>query len=366
MKLMSKSIVVAIIVTSLFGLGRAFAETALPEINVGFGSLKLGVILQAYYSYNEDDAVADMFKVRRARLLLTGTLLTDKLKYFIQSDMTTSPALVNTMLQFYYIPKTELAVGRLFPQFTLYMPQSTAKLDLVNYPLVTSKYGMFGQSGIQSTTKTQYADFILGVFNGYQGSSSFNSSTGAYSSSFAGNDWGDENDAKDFLLRANIKPVSGLTVAGYYWLGKPGFTYTQGSSTEQKDYSADRFGGFADYRYQNLHVTAEYVAGSTDAYTATPNDDGSMMLRKSTTDSHGYFLQGAYKVTKEIELLARYEMFDPNTDTDDNAMTWTTLGLNYHLLEDYHAIAALNYILKDEEAKDVDNNELIVQVQFFI
>ncbi len=121
-------------------------------VTVGFGSLKIGGIYQSHYSWYESDSIASQFKTHRARLLLSGTLIPDKVKFLVQADAVQNPYLLDTKLMMYHIPNTEMTIGRFVPNFTLYMPQSTAKLDFVNYPVTTTQYAMWRQTGIQFKT----------------------------------------------------------------------------------------------------------------------------------------------------------------------------------------------------------------------
>ncbi len=178
---------------------------------VGFGSLKLGGNYQGYYAWYESDSLASEFDTKRARLLLSGTLIPDKVDFFVQADAVGSPYLLDSKLILKHLPKTTITMGRFVPAYTLYMPRSTAQLNLVNYPLTTLRTATWRQTGVESKTTLKFVDLTLGIFNGYQ------TTTG--SEALIGNDWGDNNDAKDWLLRADIKPMSNLKLGLFGWFG---------------------------------------------------------------------------------------------------------------------------------------------------
>jgi len=289
------------------------------EVQVGKGTLRIGGILQTVVQEDQSENVNLAFRLLRARLLFWGCIVPDKVKWFMQTEGVGQPYVKDVKLQLFYLPNTEITVGRFIPNFTIYMPSSTAKLDLINYPLVTARYAMWRQCGIQSTTKTEYVNFNIGVFNGPK------------------NNWNDDNDAKDILVRADIKATKDVTVGGYHWQGK--------AVDGDDDVDKIRTGGLLKAKHEGLSVAAEYIMG-----------------KDHETDSAGFYAQAGYKVTPEVQLLARYDAFDPNTDADDDGVTWITGGLNY-FIDGYNAMVGVNYIMKSEEGDDVDNNLLIAQLQ---
>lgn len=294
----------------------------LMDVKVGSGPLKIGGILQCWYFNTQDEAqVQSSFQMKRARLLFWGEIVPEKVKYFIQTDGVGSPFVLDVKLQFYFIPNTEIAFGRFLPNFTQYMPRSTAKLDLINYPLVVLRYAMWRQVGIQTTTRTKFADFNLGLFNG------------------PANNWTDNNDAKDFFARVSLKPANRIRLGGYRWQGK--------SLEGESDMDVTRTGAFLDISLDKGVFNAEYITGK----------DGELA-------SKGFYAHMGFKVLPKVELLARYDSFDPNTDMEDNGETWITTGLNYFIQSD-RAKIFLNYIIKQEETHSIDNNEFIVQTQIF-
>jgi hypothetical protein len=75
-----------------------------------------------------------------------------------------------------------------------------------------------------------------------------------------------------------------------------------------------------------------------------------------------YFGHLGYKVAPKVELLARYDFYDPNTDVDDDGENWITGGINYYV-DGLNSMFYLNYIKKGEEGTEVDNDVIMVQMQ---
>ena len=368
------------ILFSLLLSSSAISEMA--EIKVGKGSLKVGGILQAGGTYYlEDETGFDSFTLNRARFLFWGVIVPDKVKYFVQLDHKGSISVLDYKAQFFYIPQTEVAFGRFLPNFTVYMPYSTAKLEMINYPLTTLRFAVWRQVGIQSTTKTDYMDFNLGIFNGYPA-----------------NNFADNNDAKDFLARAEFKPpVDQATIraGGYAWIGS-GEPPSGVSNPDEETLEMNRFGGFAKVDYKatedlTLRFRGEFLMASTES---APRHIDTV----SSVDGQAFFAHVGVQPHPQVEFLARYDFHDPNTDMsyeaasdmanggaafysngccDDDEEAWITAGVNYYL-EGINAMFYLNFIHKMEtghknvcddegcwvkEEREVDNDVVQAQVQ---
>ena len=333
-----KSITLGLAAVLTFALLITAMPASAEPVEIGFGSLKIGGIYQGAFTYFEDDMKANEFKLKRARLLLSGTLIPDKVKFFVQADGVGTPFVLDSKLILTVIPNTALTFGRFVPNYSLYMPRSTAKLDFINYPLTTTQYAMWRQTGLQFNTTTEYVDISGGIYNGYQ--------TEEGSSALKGNDWGDNNDAKDYLGRIDIKPMKNLKIGLFGWMGSP-----YDFSTDE-DYDATRYGANVELYIEGLHLAAEYVAASTDISGTSDSIDG-----------NAFFAQASYAINDSFEVLGRYDHADSNTDVDDNAVTWMTAGINYSL-EKWYTKFFLNYVMKDEEGKEVDNDEVIFMAQY--
>ena len=340
------------IVFSLFVSSLASAEFA--EVKVGKGTLKMGGLLQAGFTlYMEDEDVdhyANSFTVNRARFLFWGDIVPEKVKFFVQTEAKGSPTILDYKARFFYIPKTEIAVGRFLPNFTLYLPYSKAKIEIINLPLTTQRFTVGRQVGIQTTTKTDYIDFNLGIFNGYPA-----------------DNFSDDNDAKDFLLRADIHPyieMAHVRFGGYAWFGSalPVFDESVVDNPNEETLKMNRFGGFAKINYKatedvTLKFRGEFLAASTEELESADVDS------ICTVDAQAFFIHFGIQPIPQVEFLARYDYHDPDTDVADDGESWFTAGFNYYL-EGINSMFYLNYIHKAEEGDiDIDNDEIVAQVQ---
>jgi len=340
---MRKAMLLLAIITIVLFSFNSMSIAQLADVKVGKGDLKIGGILQAGYDYSmadDEGNVNGQFTLNRARFLFWGTIVPDKVKYFVQTETASQTSILDYKMIFSgCLPKTSITVGRFLPNFSLYMPAPTSKLDMIYYPLFLTdsrlNYGMFRQSGIQTETVTDMVDFNVGLFNGPK------------------NNMNDDNDGKDVLLRAAYKPsltFAKVQVGAYAWMGNMLFA-------DDEDLAYNRFGFFGTMTNDKLLVNAELVMGSNEQAGEDVDDVSSM----------GYYAHVGYKVKPCWEVLGRFDFMDPNTDTEDNGYTWLTLGVN-HYIDGINAMIYLNYIMKMEENdwgldETIKNDELKLQFQ---
>jgi len=380
------------------------ASAQLAEVKVGKGDLKIDAILQAGFDYSmeEDEATTygydeyidwdgdginddttfvpvyttsglnGQFTMNRARLLLSGTICPDRVKYFVQLEFRGSPAIKDyKMILLNYIPKTDIAIGRFLPNFTHYMPMHTGKLNTINYPLflIDSRYNyaMWRQVGFQTTTTVEnFAKwaFNVGVFNGM----------GVLSGPEANKDnFSDNNDAFDVFLRADFTkeiPASWIHFAAYAWMGNLLMKTDPDPYEACGDRATNLFGFFGEYQHEDmLTVKGEIVIGTEEQseWEFVPAENKLKCVDCDDLKSMGFYAHAEYKVNPQWGILGRYDQFDPNTDLEDDAWTWITFGVN-HYIDSWNAMIYLNYIAKLEQndwgaTEKIKNDVVLLQFQ---
>jgi len=314
-------------------------------VMVGIGDMKISGILQAYFTLAQtqvgnatdgyDTELNNSFTFRRARIFLMGSILPDKVKYVFQGDaandgslsgnttdgykFTPNPWLLDARLIFVNaLPQTEIQVGRFLPNFTYYMPQLVSKLDFAEYPLLTSKYAMWRQVGIQSTTKLGITSLNVGIYNSV--------------SQNCQNTWKDADNWKDFLLRLNIKPNDKIETAVYATFGETGVTGTS-------DYLMGiRAGAFLRATVSGLTALAEILYAMDES---DPDNINGIVV----------YGQAGYKVVPKVEPMVRVEYYEPNLDADNDQTIRLTGGINYYIIGT-NAMLSLNAV---EDLKDPEN-----------
>ena len=133
------------------------------------------------------------------------------------------------------------------------------------------------------------------------------------------------------------------------------------------------FGGFASVDYNKMiKFRGEYMMKTVvEGWDEDPTVEGLDDLNSS-----GFYATAGYCATDWLEVLARYDAYDPNTDCDDDGNSAITFGANF-MIHKYNAMISLNLIKNDEEWDlqdpaypndpdkriDFDNDEAIVQFQ---
>lgn len=131
----------------------------------------------------------------------------------------------------------------------------------------------------------------------------------------------------EFTGLVSIKPL-GLTDGRY---GKLTMGGSLNAGNAESHYVVG--GAHVIYEYKRLKATAEYASA-----------DGSNGSTGFTTNqSEGFYGNLAYRVTPKLQLVARYDQFDPNKNKANDIRTEYTAGINY-FIKDQALKLMLNYV----------------------
>jgi len=415
--------------------GAAFAEMA--PIQVGSGTMQIGVVFQPLFTYYVgqdylvwDDNVKDLrvmkrpqsfdFSISRARIILSGEAVESHIEYLFQvdfagklsfdssrkyltdvsatknddgliSDIDTksasnfkivkssgyAPQLLDLKLSFKYIPYTSINIGRYLPQFTYFGPQSTAKLVLIDYPLLNQFLGVQRQTGLDIFINTKYVQFDIGAWTGrffsFRNPDIATNKTGsvddrgtapgitADSASYnpiygktvktvgnAADSFGDENTEKDISARLVVKPINELEIFGDFWFGRPleYLAYHEGNRKEHDDNVYVATGGvaykpdfgltfiaegmWAKMKWDRKKYHSPFAVEDGPVMQYDKAEESSIVRNKdftSVTAMSAYAMAGFnFKSVAGIpvELVFRFDYLDP--DTSDKKLTFGTLG----------------------------------------
>jgi hypothetical protein len=257
--------------------------------------------------------------MKRARIFLIGSIIPDKIKYVFQGDaaqivkLTTDasgndaavPWLLDARIIFVNaLPSTDIQVGRFLPNFTYYMPQLVSKLDFIEYPLLTSKFGMFRQVGLQSTTKFSGGSFNVGLTN----------SSGLEDDPEAPhymNTWTDSDNWKSLLLRGNINPSDNVQTAVYLVTSREKSS-AGGVVGDGPYWTVMKAGGFLKVSQSGLNAILEGLFANEGRYRG-----------------YSVYAQAGYKPSDKVEALVRFEVYDPKIM--NSCQLRPTIGLNYYI-----------------------------------
>jgi phosphate-selective porin OprO and OprP len=313
--------------------------------------IKVSGYTQFRYQTLYESGKIDGFDVRRARLTLKGDI-TPHISYKVQQEFGGgTPKLIDADMGFEYNHHLKFNFGQFKIPFSQENLASSNKFDLINRTQVVEALvargkdvignqngrdiGVMMSGSLWHSADNFIIDYAVGLFNG---------------SGINGND---KDEQKDISGRLVFHPVIGLSLGSSFYYG--------GISNQlKKDYNRDRINAELAYDYQKFSFRGEYIKGkdgiidkSTGAYKVKKDD---------TTSKSGYYVQvGYYVIAKVLQTVVRYDTFDPNTDHAKDALSVSTIGLNWS--PNKWTKLQLNYEIKDEEGDSIRNNAVLAQMQ---
>lgn len=165
---------------------------------------------------------------------------------------------------------------------------------------------------------------------------------------------GDINTDMNYLANLRVSPITGLTVGGSYMFKSK----NDSDASDREEYNM--IAGMGKFAFGAASITAQYLTKTT----SYPNDNSLDDVSDSVIS-----LMPMYKLNNKFELVARYDIYDPNTDVDDDGYNTAIGGVNYYLARDSKNSPKLmlqaNYQLKSyEDDNSDDESTLMVQLRW--
>ncbi len=153
----------------------------------------------------------------------------------------------------------------------------------------------------------------------------------------------------EFDAWMNLKPLAKTN-------GKYGKLTTGGGIVTGSRNSVDYFtgGAYIGYEYKKFWTRMEYALSNG-------SNGGSGLTSKHR---QGWYVTVGYHITKKLELLARYDEFDPDRTIRDNNIREYTAGINYYIKGQALKLI-LNYIFCQNDAKP-DSHRILAGFQIAI
>ena len=163
------------------------------------------------------------------------------------------------------------------------------------------------------------------------------------------------NTDMNYAANLRITPVAGVTLGGSYM-----FKSENDSDADDREES-NLMAGIGKFAFGPVSLMAEYLYKVKSLHNADPEVDD--------VTTSVISIMPVYKINDKIELLARYDIYDPDTDTDDDGYNTIVAGFNYHIMRDAKNKPKLfiqtNYQMKQYEADDSEDvSELLVQLRW--
>ncbi len=295
---------------------------------------------QIRYQFLDEAGKKDGFDIRRARIDLKGSV-TPVFSYRVQADLVDKPKLIDAYGEIKLADYFSVTAGQFKIPMSLENLSSSNKLEMIDRSQVVEALIARGKDvignqngrdiGIQVSgtllklKNIPLIEYRIGVFNG----SGINVADTA-------------NENKDIAGRLIFTPLKGLSFGGGIYMGRDKAIKPDVIGQSQ---TRDRFAAEFSYVATRFSLKGEYIKGK----------DGN-------TNRAGWYLQtGYYLIPQKIQILGKYDIYDPNTGTGNNISTNYVFGANY-TFNSWSRLQAF-YTIKQEEGTSVDNNYLSVQYQ---
>ncbi len=297
---------------------------------------------QLRYQVLDEPGKKDGFDIRMARLDVKGAV-SPYFAYRLQTEFADKPKIIDAYAEIKIADYFTITAGQFKIPFSLENLTSSNKLEMIDRAQAVEALAARGKDvignqngrdlGIQiggilvknKTTNLPVIEYRLGVFNG----SGINVADTA-------------NEAKDVGGRLIVSPIKGLSIgAGLY----NGWDRAIKPDVKGKSQTRNRYGLDASYTTARLSLKGEYIYGI----------DGK-------TDKKGWYLQAGYFVIpQKLQVLAKYDTFDPSTSKADNISILYVAGANYNF-NSWSRLQAF-YTFRKEEGSSVNNNYVSIQYQ---
>lgn len=306
----------------------------------GTRQMQLSGYSQVRFQVFDEKTKKDGFDIRRARMDLRGNV-TPWFSYRVQADLADKPKLIDGYGEIKVADYFSITAGQFKIPFSLENLASSNKLEMIDRSQVVEALVARGKDvignqngrdiGIQVSgtllkiNSLPLLEYRFGVFNG----SGINVADTA-------------NEAKDIVGRLIFTPIKGLSFGSSVYNGwdkaiKP--------DVVGKSQIRNRFGVELSYVTIRLSLKGEYISGK----------DG------KTSRSGWYIQSGYFIIPQKLQVLGKYDKYDPNTSSADNISTNYVFGANYNF-NNWSRLQAF-YTIRQEEGPAVDNNYLSIQYQ---
>ena len=152
----------------------------------------------------------------------------------------------------------------------------------------------------------------------------------------------------EFTGWVNLKPLGKTN--GQYGALKIGGGYSGG----QNGTSYNVLGAYARYEYKKIRADFEF----SDANGYNGN------LGMSSNHARGFYTSLYYYLNPKVDLMARYDTFQPNIDASNGDIKEYTVGLNYYI-KGQGLRLMLNYIFR-QNSFDKDSHRILIGTQIML
>lgn len=208
--------------------------------------------------------------------------------------------------------------------------QSPTTMETIDKAQIARNFGDGRDMGIKIAGTYPMADYFVGAYNG------------------SGQNYKDVSNNMALGGWVTGKPLYKMPKYGKletgcgYWRQQNGNTTNTTLSTR---YESQTWGANIAYKYKKVGLKSEWAMRR--GYAATASNGNIPVAR-------GMFAQATYDLTKKLQLVAKYDIFDPNQRIQKNDIREYTLGTTYafagnNIKLQVNAVAVQNLLAKDSK-----------------
>lgn len=178
-------------------------------------------------------------------------------------------------------------------------------------------------TGVTNSGRYKYFDYDLGVYD-----------SARYFDRYM--------QGAEIVAKGTIKPLE-------FADGKYGHLNIMGSiNSGKREESYTVVNAYVSYNYKKFTIDGEYA--HADGYNGP--------VKMSTNKAQGFYSTMKYELTPKVHLIARYDLFDPNTTKSGNNIEEYSIGINYYPIKRIKLM--LDYVFRNNHATTPSNQILFI------
>lgn len=311
---------------------QAYSVNAQDTAEDTYPSLRFGGFLQQQFVADENPDSPARFSIHRARVGVTGAI-TEQITVNVIGGYAEPPAntprLVNAFINFDIHPLLQVRTGQFLLPFGLEGPQPIFLDPAIERTYAVRRlntFTMFRDVGIQVSGSRSMFSYAIALVNG------------------AGANQTEQISPKDVMGRVALSLTDELRIGLSGHVGQ-----YQANPADTDHYSRIRGGIDISYRDGPLFLRGEYIVRTDEQ---PVGDDLTMK---------GAYVLGGYRLMEDLEAIARYEYYEPDTSAGDDHLNAFAVGANYYFVGNTRL--SVNYEFIDDRSNPNLGNTLTVQMQ---
>ena len=324
---------------------------------IGSTPFRVGGYMQSRFQSFQQAGVPDGFDIHRARIILDGN--TPLWEYRLNAEFASSPKLIDAYITFKPYDFLKVTSGQFYIPFSVENVTADRELTTIDRSQVVTALAGRDKDVIGNQNGRDVGIQLSGSFVKLNGGNLVDYYVGYFNGS--GINVADNNEAKDVSSRIVFHPFTGFNIGGSYYNGYG--QWSAGTPAKVANRIRTREGGEVSYKYKLFSIQGEYIQGQDGNITEL--DKTNAALKRAGW----YALAGYFIVPKKLQIIARYDTYDPNTVNNEKLIAGSTSdistyyvgGLNYYFT-DWIKLQA-DYSYRREQVTQINNDLISAQLQ---